>query len=111
MSTVSCIGLQYRDVPTLPFDVAFTLLYLGLSKSLLGRVASWTSCSLFTQNHPPIQGATMAEPSTTAISSSPCHLGGITRLAFAPDGQYVPCHVLLHLVLFIELDRKMDTND
>ena len=33
---------------------------------------------------------TMAEPSPTAISSSPCHLGGLTRLAFAPDGQYVP---------------------
>ena len=32
---------------------------------------------------------TMAEASSTAISSSPCHLGGITRLAFAPDGQYV----------------------
>lgn len=32
----------------------------------------------------------MAEPSPAAISSSPCHLGGLTRLAFAPDGQYVP---------------------
>lgn len=36
----------------------------------------------------------MAEPSPTAISSSPCHLGGLTRLAFAPDGQYVPLHLM-----------------
>ena len=44
---------------------------------------------------------TMAEASSTAISSSPCHLGGITRLAFAPDGQYV--NLTSHLFPFAPL--------
>jgi chromosome transmission fidelity protein 4 len=60
----------------------------------------------------------MAEASSTAISSSPCHLGGITRLAFAPDGQYVssflcshheytPLHHFELLVSEVERDERL----
>ena len=66
-------------------DVAIISLCLILSKS---QVASrlWTSCSIIQTSK---SSTIMAEASSTAISSAPCHLGGITRLAFAPDGQYV----------------------
>jgi len=56
---------------------------------------------------------TMAEASSTAVSSSPCHLGGITRLVFAPDGQYVSFYTFadtplpfIHLV-FRDLERDV----
>jgi hypothetical protein len=74
-------------------DVLFRALCLTLSKST-GRVASLDVMFIPQTSK---SSTTMTEASSTAISSSPCHLGGITRLAFAPDGQYVHLtHFPLH---------------
>ena len=90
-------------------DVLFRGMCLILSKST-GRVASLDVMFIPQTSK---SSVTMAEASSTAISSSPCHLGGITRLSFAPDGQYVlfytfPNTPLLYIDLVIrDLERDV----
>jgi hypothetical protein len=74
-------------------DVLFGAPCLILSKST-GRVASLDVMFIPQTSK---SSTTMTEVSSTAISSSPCHLGGITRLAFAPDGQYVHLHLFFYI--------------